>query len=73
MVLDDDKHLQKADNVVPILRQKVVNSDVTSLLNSVSAKLTTDDLLQMNKKAAVDKADPEQLATDWLKGHGFKT
>ncbi len=73
VVLDDDKHLQKADDVVPIGRQKVLTSDATSVLNDVSKKLTTNDLLQMNKKASVDKADPQELATSWLKSHGFKT
>jgi osmoprotectant transport system substrate-binding protein len=73
VVLDDDKHLQKADDVVPIGRQKVLTSDATSVLNDVSKKLTTNDLLQMNKKTSVDKADPQELATSWLKSHGFKT
>jgi len=39
----------------------------------VSAKLTTEDLLVMNRKSSVDKADPDTLASDWLKSHGFKT
>jgi len=73
VVLEDDKHLQKADNIVPIGRTKVLTADVTSILNGVSAKLTTADLLDMNKKASVDKDDPQQLATDWLKSHGYKT
>jgi osmoprotectant transport system substrate-binding protein len=72
-VLDDDKHLQKADNIVPIGRSKVLTPEVTSLLNSVDSKLTTADLLTMNKKASVDKTDPDTLAADWLKSHGFKT
>jgi osmoprotectant transport system substrate-binding protein len=71
--LQDDKHLQAADNVVPIGRTKVFTSDATGILNSVSAKLTTNDLIQMNKKSEVDKEDPDQIANTWLKDHGFKT
>jgi osmoprotectant transport system substrate-binding protein len=71
--LEDDKHLQAADNVVPVGRSKAITSDATSTLNSVSAKLTTNDLIQMNKRSDVDKADPDQIAADWLKSHGFKT
>jgi len=71
--LQDDKHLQNADNVVPLGRSKVLTGDATTTLNNVSAKLTTDDLIQMNKKADVDKADPDQIAATWLKDHGFKT
>jgi osmoprotectant transport system substrate-binding protein len=71
--LADDKHLQNADNVVPIGRTQVLNADASSILNGVSAKLTTDALIQMNKKADVDKEDPDQIAAEWLKSNGFKT
>jgi osmoprotectant transport system substrate-binding protein len=71
--LQDDKHLQNADNVVPIGRNQVMTADAATILNKVSAKLTTDALIQMNKKADVDKADPDQIAADWLKNNGFKT
>jgi osmoprotectant transport system substrate-binding protein len=70
--LQDDKHLQNADNVVPVGRSKVLTSDATGVLNQVSAKLTTDDLIQMNKKSDIDKQDPDQIANTWLKDHGFK-
>jgi len=71
--LQDDKHLQNADNVVPIGRSQVLTTDATALLNQVSAKLTTDALIQMNKKSDVDKEDPDQIAAQWLKDNGFKT
>jgi osmoprotectant transport system substrate-binding protein len=71
--LQDDKHLQNADNVVPIGRSSLFTADVTSLLNRVSAKLTTDALIQMNKSSDVDKEDPGQIAGDWLKKNGFAT
>jgi osmoprotectant transport system substrate-binding protein len=71
--LQDDKHLQNADNVVPIGSSKALTSDAASILNKVSAKLTTDALIQMNKKSDVDKQDPSQIATDWLKSNGFST
>jgi osmoprotectant transport system substrate-binding protein len=71
--LQDDKHLQNADNVVPIGRAQVLTADVSSILDRVSAKLTTDALIQMNKKSDVDRQDPEQIAADWLKSNGFKT
>jgi osmoprotectant transport system substrate-binding protein len=71
--LADDKHLQNADNVVPIGRGAVLNADVSSILNGVSAQLTTDALIGMNKKSDVDKEDPDVIAADWLKANGFKT
>ena len=71
VILEDDKHLQNADNVVPILRTQKVNNEIKDLWNSISAKLTTSDLVAMNKKADVDKEDPDALATQWLRDHGF--
>src|SRR5437763_7505125 len=58
VILEDDKHLQNADNVLPILRTPKLNNEIKDLWNSISAKLTTSDLVAMNKKADVDKQDP---------------
>jgi osmoprotectant transport system substrate-binding protein len=71
VVLEDDKHLQQADNIVPLIRTAVANSEVTALLNSIDAKLNTPDLTAMNKSADIDKQDPADLAATWLKDHGF--
>jgi osmoprotectant transport system substrate-binding protein len=71
VVLDDDKHLQQADNIVPLIRSNVANGEVTSLLNSIDAKLNTKDLTALNKSADVDKQDPTDLAATWVKDHGF--
>ncbi len=69
--LEDDKHLQNADNVVPVIRSAVANAEVAALLNDIAGKLTTDDLIAMNKRSDVDKADPDVIADKWLKDHGF--
>jgi len=71
VVLQDDKHLENADNVVPIVRTKVLNSEITTLFNGISAALNTTDLRAMNKSADVDKQDPDVLSSTWLKQHGF--
>jgi osmoprotectant transport system substrate-binding protein len=71
-ILDDDKHLQNADNVVPIVRSATVNDQARAVLNQVSAALTTDDLAALNKRADSNKEDPDVLAKEWLNNHGFK-
>jgi len=71
VVLQDDKHLEAADNVVPIVRTKILNTEITDLFNKISAALNTDDMRAMNKSAGVDKQDPDVLAATWLKQHGF--
>lgn len=71
VVLNDDKHLESADNIVPIIRTKVLNAEITKLFNDISAALNTNDLRAMNKSADVDKQDPDVLASTWLKQHKF--
>jgi osmoprotectant transport system substrate-binding protein len=71
VVLEDDKKLQTADNLIPAIRKDVLDDGIRDTLNKVSAELTTADLIQLNKRADVDKADPEALAREWLTQHGF--
>jgi len=71
VVLDDDKHLQAADQVVPILRKAVANDEVKSILNKVSAGLTTADLVALNAKVALDHQDPDVVAKAYLEQHSY--
>ena len=71
VVLEDDKHLQNADNIVPIIRTAKLNSEITGIFNKISAALNTTDLTQLNKSADIDKQDPGELAAAWDKLHGF--
>ena len=71
VTLEDDKHLQLADNVAPLARNAIVTDDLKKVLNSVSAKLTTDELLALNKANGVDKKDAKDVAKDWLKKMGI--
>ena len=67
VVLEDDKHLQTADNTVPVIRDDKVSDKATKALNKVSAALTSDKLAALNKQVDVDKADPAEVATTFLK------
>ena len=71
VVLNDDKHLQTVDNIVPVIRTAKATPAVTAALNSVSAKLTTDALIQLNQMVSIDKADPSQVAQTWLSQNGL--
>jgi osmoprotectant transport system substrate-binding protein len=71
VVLEDDKKLQTVDNLIPAIRKDVVDDTIRTTLNKVSAQLNTEDLIQLNKRADVDKTDPEALAKEWLTQHGF--
>jgi osmoprotectant transport system substrate-binding protein len=71
VILEDDKHLQLADNLTPVIRTKVLTDDIKSTLNKVSATMTTIDLSGLDKRADVDKEDPQTVAHSWLTSHGF--
>jgi len=74
VLLDDDKHLQLADNIAPVVRTELLNKDggdIKKLLNSVSAKLSQSELNDLNKQVNVDKKDSKDVAAAWLKKQGL--
>ena len=73
VLLEDDKGLQPAENLVPAVRAEIVEAygdDFKQALNSVSARLTTAELTSLNKFVEVDGEDPEKVAAEWLKAIG---
>lgn len=74
VLLEDDKHLQLSDNIAPVVRDDLLAKDdgtIKKLLNSISAKLSQDELNGMNKQVSVDKLDPKDVAKAWLKKQGL--
>jgi osmoprotectant transport system substrate-binding protein len=71
VLLEEDKPLQPAQNVVPIGRKDAMSDQVTQALNALSAKITTEELTKLNKLVDVDKQDPEKAANDWLTQQGL--
>ncbi|MDQ4131930.1 MAG: ABC transporter substrate-binding protein, partial [Actinomycetota bacterium] len=69
--LEDDKHLQPAENVVPVVRTEVLDRHgprLAAVLDAVSARLDTETLTQMNKRVEVDKQPSEVVVKEWLSG-----
>ncbi len=74
VLLEDDKGMLAADNVVPVLTtelQAAHGDELNAVLNDVSSKLTTAGLTEMNKRFDIDKEDAEAIAADWLADNGF--
>ena len=71
VVLEEDKPLQPAQNIVPIGRKDAMTEQVTSTLNALAPKITTEELTKLNKLVDVDKQDPEKVASDWLTQQGL--
>ncbi len=66
VVLQDDKQLEAADNVVPIIRQTVATDEVKKVMNAISAKLTTKDLVALNAEVQLQHMDPDAATKAWL-------
>jgi osmoprotectant transport system substrate-binding protein len=69
--LQDDRNLQPADNVVPVLRREVLDAygpALVRLVNAVSAQLTTKELTGLNLQVA-DGEPPADAAAGWLRAH----
>jgi osmoprotectant transport system substrate-binding protein len=71
VVLQDDKHLEAADNVVPIIRSAVATDEVKTLLNNIDAKLTTADLVNMNQQVSLEHKDADAVAKAYLEKNNY--
>ena len=71
VVLQDDKHLENADNVVPIIRTKVATNDAKSILNKVSSNLTTAQLVTLNGQVELQHQDADAVARAYLQQHNY--
>jgi osmoprotectant transport system substrate-binding protein len=70
VALADDRRLQPAENVVPVVRRTLIDAygpAFTRVLDAVSAQLTTIGLAQLNRRAVIDGVPVAQVAEDWLK------
>jgi osmoprotectant transport system substrate-binding protein len=74
VILRDDRRLQPAENVTPVVRRSVLGmygATLVDVLNSVSARLTTADLAHMNELVSLARSSPSTVASDWLTEHGL--
>jgi osmoprotectant transport system substrate-binding protein len=70
--LQDDRQLQPAENIVPMVRNEIVNAygpALVRLLDAVTAQLTTRDLIGMNQRVQLEGVEPAAVAADWLLKH----
>jgi osmoprotectant transport system substrate-binding protein len=66
-LLADDKQLQLAENLVPVVNRKAARSPrIASALAPLAAKLTTEDLAQLNDQVNTGQRSPQEVAQDYL-------
>jgi osmoprotectant transport system substrate-binding protein len=72
VTLEDPEHMIAAQNVVPLINDDKSTDEIEDVLDAISAKLTTEDLLDLNaKNQGSDKVAPATLAKQWLIDQGI--
>ena len=72
VVLEDDKNLFAAQNIIPLMNADVLTDEIAAILDEVSAKITTDVLLDLNGKfAGADAPSAADVAAAWLEEQGL--
>jgi len=69
VLLDDDRGLQPAENVVPLVRREVVQrwgDPLVDRLEAVTSALTTAALTEMNAEVAIEGESPAEVAAYWF-------
>lgn len=72
VLLEDDRLLQPAENVTPVVHEDVVErfgDDLVRLVNAVSAELTTEDLRVLNARVSIQGKPAGDVAAEWLADH----
>lgn len=74
VVLEDDQGLVHAENIIPVASDEVADAygeDLTTVVDEVSAALTTEELTGMNRRYTIERADADDVAREWLTEQGL--
>ena len=74
VVLADDRGLQPAENITPVVRRDVIvryGPNLLAALNTVSALLDTGELRALDARVELAGQDPRLVAGRWLRAHGL--
>ena len=74
VVLEDDKGLINADNIVPVGAQELIDTygdELATLINRISASLDTAELTELNRRVGIELEDADAVALSWLQAEGL--
>jgi osmoprotectant transport system substrate-binding protein len=66
VALTDNKHLEGADYIVPVIRKTVDTAGVAKVLDSIDAKLTTAAITKLNLDVNSQQEQPAAVAQTWV-------
>ena len=74
VVLEDPENVFLAANVVPLVASQKMSTELKTVLDAVSAKLTTEALIALNTSVEGNRGiDPDEAARKWITDNGFDT
>jgi osmoprotectant transport system substrate-binding protein len=62
----DDRHLQNAENITPVIRSDKLNDEVRRLLDAVSARLSSFTMTELVGKVVIGGEDVSTVAQEFL-------
>ena len=74
VVLTDNRGLQSAENIVPVLRRATADrygAGLVAALDAVSARLSTAVLMALDAQVELNGQDPRTVAERWLRDQGL--
>ncbi|QNP64546.1 ABC transporter substrate-binding protein [Streptomyces genisteinicus] len=72
VLLEDDKKLQNADNILPVVNAKDAGDKaIADALAKLTDVLSTEDLTELNRKVDAERAKPQDAAGDYLRAKGL--
>lgn len=74
VVLEDDRGLINADNIIPITTTAIIEAygaELVDYIDRISAALDTAQLTELNRRYGIDLEDADIVASQWLTGAGF--
>ncbi len=69
--LVDDRRLQNAENITPVIRSEKLNGEVRRLLDAVSAQLSTKEMTELVGRVVIDEQSVAAVATGSLNANGL--
>ncbi len=67
VILEDDKKLQNADNILPVVNAKEAGGkEIADALAKLTKTLTTEDLIELNRKVDEERQKEADVAKEYL-------
>ena len=71
VALEDDKSLQTAESITPLIREDALDDTIKGALNDVSAALSTETMIELNSRVEIDQEDAADVAASFLEDEGI--